>query len=412
MKKLKIILSTSILLVIISSLWLSVSAEPGSSYYKEQKNEALQNSQETQTQINSVEGEIDEVLQEVANLNNSILEYETQIKQLNEKSESLQKSISIKEKELEEKKQILEDRLVAMYMKKETTFLDVVLSGKLMNFISNQDMIKQIADYDNKLITEVEELKKSLESEKAEVETVKKEKEEKNAELQKLKAEKEQKAANLTEEQKELESKLSEYRAQAEQYADLERKAIAQEEAARKAAQEEAARKAAQEEAARKAAQQNNSNNASSSNNTASSSNKSTTPVSSYSGGKLGWPCPASSRITSPYGYRILFGVRDFHTGIDIGASTGTNIVAAESGTVILANYGWNGGYGNYIIINHGNGITTRYAHASQLYVSAGQTVSKGQVIAAVGTTGNSTGPHLHFEVRENGSHKNPLNYL
>ena len=90
----------------------------------------------------------------------------------------------------------------------------------------------------------------------------------------------------------------------------------------------------------------------------------------------------------------------------------GTNIVAAESGTVILASYGWNGGYGNYIIINHGNGVTTRYAHASQLYVSVGQTVSKGQVIAAVGTTGNSTGPHLHFEVRINGSHRNPLNYL
>ena len=90
----------------------------------------------------------------------------------------------------------------------------------------------------------------------------------------------------------------------------------------------------------------------------------------------------------------------------------GSNIVAAESGTVILANYGWNGGYGNYIILNHGNGITTRYAHASQLYVSAGQAVTKGQVIAAVGTTGNSTGPHLHFEIRINGSHTNPLNYL
>lgn len=394
MNKMKKIVSVVVISLIISALMFPVFAEPSSSYYQNKQNEALQNSQQTQTQINNVEGEIDEVLQEVANLNASIIEYESQIQQLTEKSQELEKSITLKEKELAEKKKTLENRLVAMYMKKETTFLDVVLSGNLMNFISNQDLIKQAADYDNKLITEVEELKTVLQNEKAEVETVKTEKEQKTQELQSLKSEKEQKAANLTEEQKQLESKLSEYKAQAEQYAALERQAIAKEEAARKAAEE-----------AKKAA-------ASKSSSSSTSTSSSNATVSSYSGGKLGWPCPSSSRITSQYGYRILFGVRDFHTGIDIGATHGSNIVAAESGTVILANYGWNGGYGNYIIINHGNGITTRYAHASKLYVSAGQTVSKGQVIAAVGTTGNSTGPHLHFETRLNGVHKNPLNYL
>ena len=391
MNKMKKIVSVVVLLLIISSLTFSTFAEPSSSYYQNKQNEANQNSQQTQQQLNNVEGQIDEVLQEVANLNSSILEYETQIEQLNEKSQELEKSIAQKEKDLAEKRKTLENRLVAMYMKKETTFLDVVLSGNLMNFISNQDIIKQAADYDNKLITEVEELKTSLEQEKIEVETVKTEKENKSKELQKLKSEKEQKAANLTEEQKSLEKQLSEYKAQAEQYASLERQAIAKEEAARKAAQEAAAKKTGSG---------------------GKSSGTSTANVSTYSGGKLGWPCPSSSRITSQYGYRILFGVRDFHTGIDIGASHGSNIVAAESGTVILAHYGWNGGYGNYIIINHGNGITTRYAHASQLYVTDGQTVTKGQVIAAVGTTGNSTGPHLHFEVRTNGTHRNPLNYL
>lgn len=399
MKKLSKIISISILLMLISSMLFNVNAENGSTYYKQKQQEAQKNSDQTQSQIDDVKGEVDEVLQEVADLNNSILDYESQIQQLSDKLNELESSIAQKEKELTEKKQLLENRMVAMYMKKETTFLDVLLSGNLMNFISNQDMMKQIADYDNKLITEVEELKKSLQDEKAQVETVKQEKEAKSQELQKLKAEKEQKAANLTEEQKELEKKLSEYKAQAEKYADLERQAIAKEEAARKAAQEEAARKAAAA-------------NSGASNGSKSTTNTSAVISNPYTGGKLGWPCPSSSRITSPYGYRILFGVRDFHTGIDIGAVHGSNICAAESGTVILANYGWNGGYGNYIIINHGNGITTRYAHASQLYVSAGQTVSKGQVIAAVGTTGNSTGPHLHFEVRVNGSHTNPLNYL
>lgn len=398
MNKMKKIVSVVVASLIISALTFPVLAEPSSSYYQNKQNEALQNSQQTQTQLNNVEGEIDEVLQEVANLNASILEYEGQIQQLTEKSQELEKSIAQKEKELAEKKKTLENRLVAMYMKKETTFLDVVLSGNLMNFISNQDLIKQAADYDNKLITEVEELKTSLQNEKEEIEKVKAEKEQKTQELQSLKSQKEQKAANLTEEQKKLESQLSEYKAQAEQYAALERQAIAKEEAAKKAA----------EEAARKAAA---SKSSSSSSNTSTSSS-SNTVVSSYSGGKLGWPVPSSSRITSQYGYRILFGVKDFHTGIDIGAAQGTNIVAAESGTVILASYGWNGGYGNYVIINHGNGITTRYAHASKLYVSVGQTVSKGQVIAAVGETGNAYGAHLHFETRLNGVHKNPLNYL
>ena len=383
---LKKIISIIILILIIFSLSLTTFAE-NSTYYNNKKDNANANAQETQQELDEVESQIDAVLQEVADLNVSILDYESQIKQLTEQLTTLETSITQKEQELIEKKQTLEDRLVAMYMRKEPTFLDVILSGELMNFISNQNIIKQAANYDNDLINEVEELKTSLETEKTEVETVKQEKETKTAELQTMKAE--QKAANLTEEQKALETQLSEYKAQAEKYADLERQAIAKEEAARKAAAAAAASK----------------NNSSSS----SSSNVVTNP---YKGGKVAWPCPASSRITSQYGYRILFGVRDFHTGIDIGASTGTNIVAAESGTVILASYGWNGGYGNYIIINHGNGLTTRYAHTSKLYVSAGQTVSRGQVIAAVGSTGNSTGPHLHFEVRQNGSHKNPLNYL
>ena len=386
MKRFSKIISCLVLFALLTCIVSEVRAED-SNYYNQKKKEANSNSQQTQEKIDNVEGEIDEVLQEVANLNNSIREYESQIKSLTTQLNELQASIEQKEKELVEKKKLLENRLVAMYMKRETTFLDVILSGNLMNFISNQDMVKQIADYDNNLIHEVEGLKQSLQDEKAKVEEVKKEKEEKNKELQKLKAEKEQKAANLSEEQKSLEKQLSEYKAQAESYAELERKAIADEERARQAARQKAA-------------------------GSGTSGNTSNVISNPYTGGKLGWPCPSSSRITSPYGWRVLFGVKDFHTGIDIGAVHGSNICAAESGTVILANYGWNGGYGNYIIINHGNGITTRYAHASQLYVSAGQTVSKGQVIAAVGTTGNSTGPHLHFEVRENGSHTNPLNYL
>ena len=138
------------------------------------------------------------------------------------------------------------------------------------------------------------------------------------------------------------------------------------------------------------------------------------------SGVTFSWPT-ASHKITSPFGYRIhpISGVKKMHTGIDIGnCGYGATIMAAADGKVIKAYKPYNGrntggtGYGNYVIIDHGNGVTTLYGHCKNVYVSAGQTVSRGQRIATVGSTGSSTGPHLHFEVRINGSQKNPKNYL
>lgn len=121
---------------------------------------------------------------------------------------------------------------------------------------------------------------------------------------------------------------------------------------------------------------------------------------------------PVNSRITSGFGNRRhpILGYNRFHAGIDFGASQGTAINAADAGRVIFA--GWYGGYGRTVIIDHGGGITTLYAHASRLYVRVGQNVAQGQTIAAIGSTGLSTGPHLHFEVRQNGRPVNPMNYL
>jgi murein DD-endopeptidase MepM/ murein hydrolase activator NlpD len=134
--------------------------------------------------------------------------------------------------------------------------------------------------------------------------------------------------------------------------------------------------------------------------------------VSVYQGGKISWPVPSSGNITSPYGNRIhpINGRTEFHTGIDISANYGADIVAAEGGVVLSA--GWNGGYGNTVVINHGNGLSTLYAHGSKLVVSAGENVTKGQVIAKAGSTGYSTGNHLHFEVRLSGKHTNPVSYV
>ncbi|MBD2680846.1 MULTISPECIES: murein hydrolase activator EnvC [Nostoc] len=121
---------------------------------------------------------------------------------------------------------------------------------------------------------------------------------------------------------------------------------------------------------------------------------------------------PSDAPTSSPFGWRMhpVLGYRRFHAGLDFAASYGSTIRAADSGTVIFA--GWYGGYGRAVIIDHGKGITTLYGHTSELYVTEGQGVERGQAIAAVGSTGLSTGPHLHFEVRRNGSPVNPADYL
>jgi murein DD-endopeptidase MepM/ murein hydrolase activator NlpD len=128
------------------------------------------------------------------------------------------------------------------------------------------------------------------------------------------------------------------------------------------------------------------------------------------SSGLMGYP--TNGPITSPFGDRMhpILGYVRFHAGLDFGADYGSPIFAAQSGTVILA--GWYGGYGQCVIVDHGNGTTTFYAHTSDLYVSEGETVQRGQAIAAIGTSGLSTGPHLHFEVRVGGEPVNPISYF
>jgi len=124
------------------------------------------------------------------------------------------------------------------------------------------------------------------------------------------------------------------------------------------------------------------------------------------------WPAPGYTRVTSPFGYRIhpILKTKKLHTGIDVGIALGKDIVAAQSGTVIYSD--WLGGYGKVIMIDHGGGIVTLYAHNSKLVVSEGDKVKRGQVVSKCGSTGMSTGPHLHFEVRENGKYVDPIKYV
>ena len=131
-----------------------------------------------------------------------------------------------------------------------------------------------------------------------------------------------------------------------------------------------------------------------------------------YDGGVFKWPAPSYTRISDDYGARIhpILKTQQFHNGVDMAAPSGSPILAAYDGEVIAATY--NGSMGNYVMIDHGDNLYTIYMHASALYVSKGQTVARGEKIAAVGSTGRSTGPHLHFSVRLNGSYVSPWNYL
>jgi murein DD-endopeptidase MepM/ murein hydrolase activator NlpD len=135
-------------------------------------------------------------------------------------------------------------------------------------------------------------------------------------------------------------------------------------------------------------------------------------PSTSFIPGTGRFIVPSEGPLTSSFGWRThpILGTGRFHNGMDFGADQGSPIRAADNGVVIAA--GWEGGYGNTVIIDHGNGLTTLYAHASELYVTVGQPVQRGQVVAAVGSTGFSTGPHLHFEVRQQGEPTDPIAYL
>jgi murein DD-endopeptidase MepM/ murein hydrolase activator NlpD len=136
------------------------------------------------------------------------------------------------------------------------------------------------------------------------------------------------------------------------------------------------------------------------------------TRTTAFRGGRINYGVVDGKRISSLFGYRIhpITGRRRFHDGLDIAAVTGKNVYAYTEGRVVET--GWNGGYGNCILIDHGNGLKTRYAHLSKIIVRIGQRVGTGERIGAVGSSGNSTGPHLHFEVIKNGRTQNPLNYL
>ena len=281
-------------------------------------------------------------------------------------------------------------RIQYMYERGETSFLDLVVGAQSISEMLNRaEYIAQISRYDREKLTEYAQAKEDiavrearLEAEKGELLTLQESTQAKQASVETLMAEKTAELANYETQIAGAQGQISEYE-----------KDIEAQEAKIRAIEEEMRRK---EEEARKQAE---------------AAGQKYTPV------NLGnisfiWPCPSSSRITSQFGDRSspTEGASTNHKGVDIGASSGSDILAAAAGTVTISTYSVSAG--NYIMIDHGGGVSTVYMHCSSLLVSAGEKVAQGQVIAKVGSTGYSTGPHLHFGVRANGAYVNPLKYV
>lgn len=377
-------------------------------YMKAQKaKEALDN------EITALEGEIDVT-------NNLLSTYNTQL-------EYYTAEIENKEVEIEKRWGVFLDRVRINYEDSFTSYLEIVLSSdSFSDLLYRVDIIASLLDYDKRVLAALDTAKKDLITMQTEYQSLQFKAQEtladlmeqlplledKRAESAQLLAELDAKvlAAMQSKEtsealKKEIEASYNEKAAQLEKAnAEIEEKIRrAQEEAARKA-REEAERKRKEEEERRKQEAANNQQSSSS------STTENKTPVIT---GKYVWPTESSyTKVTSYFGWRTspLTGKPEFHNGIDIPAAYGSAIYAADGGTVIISEKHYS--YGNYIVIDHGNGLSTLYAHNTKNLVKVGDVVDKGQQIATCGSSGDSTGNHCHFSVRMDGSPVNPMNYI
>lgn len=297
------------------------------------------------------------------------------------------------EKDIESQYEAMKKRIQFMFENGNTYYLDMILgSSSMADFLNKAEYMKEITDYDRNMLNKMKETKAQIELTKATLEA-----EGQNLANMKAQAEAEKNSVEALIADKEnqlLDTRNKINKAEAD--IDNQKDEIEAQKQLVKELEEIERKRKAEEERKRKEAEQ----------------RQQQAQIQNYDGGTFAWPVPASYRITSPFGPRSdpFTGETVYHNGIDIGAGTGTEIHAAYDGEIAWAYYSTTAG--NWIGIDHGNGLYTIYMHASKLMVSEGQKVSKGDIIGLVGTTGRSTGPHLHFSIRKDGEYKAPSEYL
>lgn len=335
-----------------------------------QINQNQQLLQQKKQEEKSVMGQIKSIEQNIANTEMQLNSLAERIAILKDSIAKVEEEIEEAEQELAKKDGLLCERLEYIYKQGEVSYMEVLLSATdIKDFLTRYDMLNIIVEQDIELIECINKEKNDLKMKKSDLEV-------KEKELEQIQANQES-AKKMLDSQKEEKQKIL--------------SSVSKERKAYESAIAELEKASAQLEAMIR--QQSGGGTA-------------------VGTGVLTWPTPGFKTITSPYGMRWhpILGQRRMHTGVDIGASMSASIVAADSGTVIFA--GWMSANGNTTVIDHGGGISTVYAHQSKFLVKKGDVVGKGQEIGKVGSTGWSTGPHLHFEVRKNGTHTDPMAYI
>lgn len=335
--------------------------------------------QKKNEELTGVENKISDTLQEIEKLTQEISEYEQEVEKLTKQTTQIANSVKelegkleTSEEKYEKQRKLTEERLLVIYESGDVHYLDVLLNTKsISEFISTYFYLSEIVKNDTEVLqdldrekTKIELEKQVLTEQKEFLKTTRNNKEKTAIALSNTRIMQNNLKNKLTEEEKNLQSEIEKYEAELKQI------------------QAEIVLLTTNELGEE------------------------------YVGGIMSWPVPGYTRLTSEYGMRFhpILLVYKLHTGIDIGAPEGANFIAASDGVVIKAEYNYS--YGNMVIIDHGGGVTTLYAHGSEILVSVGQAVKRGEPVLKVGSTGYSTGPHAHFEVRIDGEPVQPLNFL
>ena len=367
-----------LILIITCSLCICVHAQDLTEL-QEKSSQLTQAIDESNNRLQAVQDELSTNMQELQDLDNKIAQSQEELNTINTDIDDLMKQINENEYKLKKTQtefdriqKLLDARIIKMYETPKFEFLQVILASKsVTEFLSTYYAMKELAEYDKELLdtvkkqkADIETTKKILTEKKKQVVTSKQTQQKKAQVLANTKTMRQYYISKLSTEEQKLQAKIDEYNGQVETIeAEIKLMAL-------------------------------NSISA------------------DYIGGALTWPIPGYTTITSEYGMRVhpITGAYKLHTGTDIGAPMGADFVAMAKGVVTKASM--TPAYGNMVIIDHGGGVQTLYAHGSEILVQVGQEVEAGTPVLKVGSTGYSTGPHAHFEIRINGQPVNPMDYL